>query len=241
MSISALAILFVTSVVTSMVSGALGMAGGMILLAVMTFVLSANDVVPLHGLVQLASNTTRTLAFMRHVRWTIFAIYAPCAGLGLAAAAWVWTGTFTWLKPAVGSFILLFLLWQKLAPERFAPPVWVYAPAGLVVGALSMFIGATGPLLAPFFLRDDFDKEEIIATKAACQLFLHSAKIPAFLAVGYDYLPHLPLVAALLVAVVIGTFTGKELVERISKELFMTVLRAVLFVMAVQLVVSALA
>ena len=61
-------VLVVACVVTATISGILGMAGGVTLLGVMTALLPAPVVVPLHGIVQLASNWTRTWAFRRHVR-----------------------------------------------------------------------------------------------------------------------------------------------------------------------------
>ena len=40
--------------------------------------------------------------------------------------------------------------------------------------------------------------EAVIGTKAACQFWLHLFKIPAFLRLGYDYGPHLPVLACLI-------------------------------------------
>ena len=49
-------ILVIASFATATVSAILGMAGGVTLLGVMTALLPAPIVVPLHGVVQLASN-----------------------------------------------------------------------------------------------------------------------------------------------------------------------------------------
>ena len=40
-------------------------------------------------------------------------------------------------------------------------PMFIYPIIGLIAGFVTIFIGATGPLIAPFFLRDDLDKEGI--------------------------------------------------------------------------------
>ena len=52
---------------------------------------------------------------------------------------------------------------------------------GFISGISSIFIGAVGPLIAPFFLRSDLNKENIIANKAACQIITHLGKIPIFM------------------------------------------------------------
>ena len=73
-----------------------------------------------------------------------------------------------------------------------------------------MFVGATGPFIAPFFLRDDFEKEEVIATKAACQMVGHGLKIPAVLIIGFEYSAHLPLLGLLVAGVILGRFTRRK-------------------------------
>jgi len=233
-------ILVAAAYLTSTISGFLGMAGGMSLLAVMTAVLPASQVVPVHGVVQLASNFTRTLVYLRHVYWTLFAVFAvPVVG-GLTVATMLWSGDeLEWFRPGIGVFILLFLIWQRRTPAIRNLPLWTYAPLGLVVGFLAIFVGATGPFIAPFFLRDDFSKEQVIATKAVCLAWGHVLKIPAFLALGFDFIAHWPLLGALLVCVVAGTFTGRSILGRFSSTAFIIVYEIVLAAIALYLILSA--
>ena len=234
-------ILVVACFVTATISGILGMAGGVTLLGVMTALLPAPVVVPLHGIVQLASNWTRTWAFRKHVRWPIFFAFMLPAVLGVAIAANIWADLeLRWFKAWIGAFILAFLVWRKYKPKLRHPPLWSYAVLGFAAGLLAIFVGATGPFLAPFFLRDDFDNEEVIATKAVCQTWLHLLKIPAFLALSFDYSPYLGVLAALVAAVIGGTYFGKHLLSRISKERFVFWFQLVLAALAVYLIVSTL-
>ena len=234
-------ILVVACFVTATISGILGMAGGVTLLGVMTALLPAPVVVPLHGIVQLASNWTRTWAFRKHVRWPIFFAFMLPAVLGVAIAANIWADLeLTWFKAWIGAFILAFLVWRKYKPKLRHPPLWSYAVLGFAAGLLAIFVGATGPFLAPFFLRDDFDNEEVIATKAVCQTWLHLLKIPAFLALSFDFSPYLGVLAALVAAVIGGTYFGKHLLSRISKERFVFWFQLVLAALAVYLIVSTL-
>ena len=238
---STVAILVIACFATATVSAILGMAGGVTLLGVMTALLPAPVVVPLHGIVQLASNWTRTWAFRHHVRWSIFFAFMVPAILGVAIAANIWADLeLTWFRAWVGAFILMFLVWRRYKPKLRHPPIWSYAVLGLAAGLLAIFVGATGPFLAPFFLRDDFENEEVIATKAVCQTWLHLLKIPAFLALSFDYTPYLGLLLALVVAVIGGTYFGKHLLSRISKERFVFWFQLVLALLAVYLIASTL-
>jgi uncharacterized membrane protein YfcA len=235
------AVLLVACFATSTVSAILGMAGGVTLLGVMTALVPAQIVVPIHGVVQLASNWTRTWAFRRHVRWSIFFAFMAPAIAGIAIAATIWADLeLTWFRAWVGAFILFFLAWRRYKPELRNPPIWSYAVLGFGAGLLGIFVGATGPFLAPFFLRDDFDNEEVIATKAVCQTWIHLLKIPAFLALRFDYAPYAPLLAALVAAVIGGTYFGKHLLSMISKERFVLWFQLVLAILAAYLIVSTL-
>ena len=237
--IATVIVLVVACFATATVSAILGMAGGVTLLGVMTALLPAPVVVPLHGIVQLASNWTRTWAFRRHVRWSIFFGFMGPAVVGVAIAASIWADLeLTWFRAWVGVFILSFLVWRQYKPKLRNPPIWSYAVLGLAAGLLAIFVGATGPFLAPFFLRDDFDNEEVIATKAVCQTWLHLLKIPAFVALSFDYGPYAPVLAALVAAVIGGTYFGKHLLSMISKERFVFWFQLVLALLAIYLIAS---
>ena len=79
------------------------------------------------------------------------------------------------LKPMIGIFILWYLFLKGPKKER---KIKTIIPVGTISGLSSIFVGATGPLIAPFFLKGRFTKENIIANKAACQTISHIGKIP---------------------------------------------------------------
>lgn len=235
-----LLVLVVTAVLTATLSGVLGMGGGVTLLGVMTALVPAPAVVPVHGVVQLVSNSTRTLGLLRHVAWRLVFLYAPTLVLGVAAATALWSGDrLTYLRPGIGLFLLAFLALRRWAPVLRNPPRWVYVLLGLVVGFASVWIGAVGPLLAPFFLRDDFSPEQVIATKAACQSLGHLLKIPAFVMLGFDFEVHAALLASLVVAVVVGTLIGRAILGRLDRAVFERLFEALLLVLALWLLVGA--
>lgn len=241
MTTVALCIVSVAAVLTSILSGILGMGGGITLLGVMTMVLRPIEVVPLHGVVQLCSNSTRTMVFVKHVRWKFFLVYAPFLTLGLWFATLVWSGEkLAWFKPWIGVFILCFLIWRRKGKKLLNPALWIYGPLGLVVGFLSVFVGATGPFLAPFFLRDDFEKEQIIATKAVCQAIAHALKIPAFLSLGFAFSDYLLPLAILTFMVIVGTLIGKRILHRMPRDLFVKLFEGVLGLIATYLILGPL-
>jgi uncharacterized membrane protein YfcA len=234
-----LAILIVAAIVASAISGAIGMGGGVTLLAVMATIMEPAAVVPVHGVVQMTSNFTRALRLLRRVNWSIFAMYMPGMFLGAWIGLQLYRGAgMPWFKPAIGLFVLTFLAWDRFKPKRLQMPRWVFVPAGVGGGFLTITIGAAGPFLAAFFLRDDVERHEIVATKAAIQTLGHLVKIPAFLSIGFDYVAELRTIVPLLVCVVVGTFLGTSLLHRMREDVFRNVFRIVLGLLALRLVSS---
>ena len=231
--------LMLAAFATATLSGVVGMGGGVVLLGVMSTLLPYPLVVPLHGVVQLGSNSTRTVVFFKHVNWRIFAFYAPAMMLGVALATLVWSGDkLEHFKPLIGVFILLFLISRKYKPRWRNPPMPVYTVLGVCAGFLALFVGATGPIIAPFFLRDDLDKEGVIATKAVCQSAGHIMKIPAFLSLGFDYWSEKELLVLLLVMVIFGTLCGKRLLKALKQETFVVIFHVVLTLLAARLLLT---
>ena len=92
MSLLAAAILGISSLVTSFISGILGMAGGMILMGILLALLPLPAAMMMHGITQLASNAWRALLWRDKVDWRIFRGYlygAVAMGAVFAVAKFV--------------------------------------------------------------------------------------------------------------------------------------------------------
>ena len=179
--------------------------------------------------------------YAKHVRWSIFWRFASLLFIGgLLAHRVLGSLTLGYLKPLIGIWILVFLIWRRRKTQLRTPPNWVYAPLGIFTALISLFVGATGPFIAPFFLSDAFTKEETIATKAACQSAVHFVKIPVFLSIGFDFTGEIPFLATTLVAVITGSLLGKWLLKRINQKTFVIIFEVILLLIAIHLVGKAL-
>ncbi len=243
MSTSAFGALAALAMVSAGISAVIGMAGGITLLSGMLLVIPLGTAVPIHGVVQLASNSMRLVVFFKHVRWRIVAFFGLAAAPGAALGAKVVTELpGVWLTLGIGVLILIATHAPKAKPKGGSGGSgrgsgWVFGPLGFAAGFLGMLVGATGPLIAPFFLRQNILKEELIATKAFCQAFVHLWKLPAFMAIGFDYGEHAVLLGTLVAMVIVGTLVGKRLLNRVSERLFVILIKTALTVIAIKLVV----
>ena len=240
---TSLAILAVAAFVTSIVSAILGMAGGIVLLSVMLLFLDPLVAIPLHGAVQIVSNASRAWIQRRQVeagivwRYSLFLLPMGFAGLALAREL-----PSPAIRAAIGLFVLL-ATWRPAwllfgaHPER-THPRRRFLGLGIAVGFLNTTVGATGPLLAPFFLNLGLARQAVVGTQAACQVLGHGAKLVVFGAAGFAFGDHAPLIVLLSLAVLLGTSIGSRLLERVSERAFGITYRAVLTAIAFQLVLG---
>ena len=141
-------------------------------------------VVALHGIIQPVSNFTRSFVFRQHVKKDIIRQNLPGAILGLSLSAFIIFIFITlfqvesakeinidFLKPLIGIFILWFLFGRRPKPKDDHPN---FFGVGLVSGLTTVFIGATGPLIAPFFLKD-----ELLAKKQSVRQSAMPGKFPS--------------------------------------------------------------
>lgn len=224
------------ALVAATISGIVGMAGGITLLSVMVLVMPLELVVPIHGIVQLVSNSSRTLILLKNVHRGM-SLSLVC---GIPFGGWLGYTLLSQIERPTWLLVLVagFLLYVAFKPERLPEiklPIWAFSILGLVAGVFGCLVGSTGPLIAPFFVRKDLPKEAMVATKAACQVAIHLVKIPVFLSLEFNYAAHWDLIVAMSIGVIAGTQIGTSLLRRVSQKVFMRALKFVMFVIALRL------
>jgi len=246
-----LLILTISAFITSSISAVLGMGGGIILLGIMAIIIPEGYmVIALHGIIQLISNTTRTYIFKQHLKWDIINKYVVGAIIGLFISAFIITSLtnfsgvasaneikFDILKPLIGIFIIWYLFFKKKKKEVANNKSFV--GVGLISGIATVFVGASGPLIAPFFLNRNLTKNNLIATKAACQTITHFGKIPLFILLfNFKYADNFYVILPLSIAVFVGTKIGKEILGFIPEKIFIKLFKTTLFLIAIKLITT---
>lgn len=229
-------ILGLISTATSVLSAVVGMAGGVTLLSLMTFFLSWEVIVPVHGMVQLTSNSSRAFFLKSHVRKDIFWAYVAGTPIGVLLSLYLLKEILDRNVPLLLLVCLIFYVLFK--PKKLPPlkiPPMAYAGVGALAGLFALLIGATGPLIAPFFIRDDLSKEEIVATKASVQLVTHFIKIPSFVYLGFAYGDHIFLILIMSAGAVVGTYLGVQILGKVSQNLFLWLYKTALLVAALRI------
>lgn len=219
---------------TSALTAAVGIGGGVVLLAVMASFLPPLVVLPVHGIVQLGSNGGRAIVMRPHIDWRItgYFVLGSLVGVMLAAKVFVVLPVEV-LRALLGLFVLYAVWAPKLRPSSI--PLAGFVPVGALTSFATMFVGGTGPLVSAFLSPERLGREKLIATHAACMTTQHGLKGLAFGFLGFQFLPWLPVMAAMIASGFVGTLAGRRILQRLPERLFTRLFRAVLTVLGLRL------
>ncbi|NMH60873.1 sulfite exporter TauE/SafE family protein [Alteromonas sp. MYP5] len=231
-------ILILASAITSFVTAAFGIGGGVLLLAIMAHYVPIEVLIPVHGLVQLGSNGYRACKTHLHLDKTTFNSFGFGAVLGAVAVSFILIQLpLQWIQLSVGLFIL-YLLWGFKPRPHQVSATGMFA-VGVVTTMLSTFVGATGPLLAAFLHQNKMGKMAHTATFASCMSLQNTLKLVVFLVAGIYFVDWLPLAVLMIISGFIGTSVGLNALEKFSTELFTVLYSTIVTLLALHLLVKA--
>lgn len=218
------------ALVAAALAAVTGFGGAALLLPVLVSVFGARDAVPILTVAQLVGNGSRVWFNRYEVDYRVVAWFAlgavPLALLGGVIFAQIPLPALTRL---LGLFLLVIVAWRSLRPDvHVAPPLRAFALIGAVSSFLSALLGSVGPLMAPLFLAYGLVKSAYIGTEALGTVVMHVTKLVAYR--GAAVLPASSIVAGCAIgpAMVLGSWIGKSIVERLPERAFVLLIEVVM-------------
>ncbi|MBW7471940.1 sulfite exporter TauE/SafE family protein [Marinobacter sp. M216] len=228
------AFLLACSVLTSMITASLGAGGGVLLLVLMATWMPPAAIIPVHGMIQLGSNGGRALLTRNQVDWQVIAAFAPGVVVGAGLGAWllvdlpapVWQLT-------IGVFVL-YLCWGPPLPRASFGKPGIFLASGLT-SFVSLFVGATGPLVAAFIKQIHVDRFATVATFATAMTLQHAPKALVFSVAGFVFPEWLAFILAMIACGFAGTWLGLHLLRSLSNRWFHRTFNLILTLLALRL------
>jgi uncharacterized membrane protein YfcA len=215
------ALLLGSVLVTSILSGILGMAGGMILMAILVSTVSVATAMMVHGVVQATSNGSRAWFLRSHIQWQILPTYVIGSGVALAGfmalalvpdpgVVLILVGVFPWLARIIPNL-------KGLDINR---PSTSFA-CGIIVTSAQLIAGASGPLLDVFYLNSALSRHQIVASKALTQTLGHLIKL-GYYGVFIGVVENMAawFYFAAMATAVLGARIGTRLLDRLEDDTF---------------------
>lgn len=232
-------ILGLISFFTSAIAGVIGFGGGMLLIAVLPLFLNHSLIIPIHGITQLASNSSRMIFSLKDVQWLLLPKFLVGSLMGIFLFGFFLSTISTEYVPiGIGLYIILNLWSTRFT--RFIKKYESYYLIGLLQTGLGLIVGATGPLSLAVLTKELNSKDEIIATSSMFMTISHLAKIPVFLAIGISLSEHFNLLMYMILGSILGSFIGTRIRLVSNNEKLILVIKILLSALALRMLVTAI-
>jgi len=232
LSLAAFWALLGASFVASFITAAFGIGGGGLLLAIMAILMPPTALIPVHGIIQFASNASRMALLWRNIFWMALPWFAVGSVVGVAiGGAVAITLSPAFVQIGIGLFVIYTVAFR--APKWFSRwPVLT----GLVSSVLTMFFGATGLFVASFTKSHALPRHAHVAPHATLMTVQHGLKVVVFGVLGFAFGPWVPVMAALIATGLAGTFSGRLVLNRMTDARFGMALNVLLIAISLQLI-----
>lgn len=232
-------VLCLVSFLGSLIAGALGLGGGVLVLATMANLLPPMALVPIHGVVQLGSNLSRAVLSWRQTLMSIVTPFFIGTIIGAAVGAQFVVALPKSLLQLLIAVFILASTWLPNLQSKSAGRVKFFF-VGIVTTIVTMFVGGTGVLVGSFVAPACPERHQFVSTHSVVMTIQHGLKIITFVLLGFAFGPYIALLIGLVTFSFICSYAGKLLLNRLPERIFRVALKATLTVLALQLLYSAL-
>lgn len=224
-------ILVLAALLASTLAAVAGFGGAAVLLPAIVAVFGIREAVPILTVAQLIGNASRVWFNRAEVNWRVVGWFA------LGAVPFALLGGFLFAKAPLaaltrllGAFLLLIVVWRHLRPKPKSFPVASFAGIGAGASFLSALLGSVGPIMAPFFLAYGLVKGAYIGTEALSTVVMHIVKLIAYRQTAVLTLSGALIGLGLGPVMILGSFLGKRILDRLPEKVFVAIIEGVLMV-----------
>jgi uncharacterized membrane protein YfcA len=220
------------------VSGAAGFGGALLLLPVITYAVGAKAAVPILTVAQLLGNLSRAGFGGKEIQWWPVLLFS----LGAVPVSVLGAQLFVALPAplltrGIGILLLGLVAFRHTHWGKRPVPALLLAPAGAVVGLLSALTRSVGSLGAAVLLSLGLPPTAYVASEAVTASLMHLTKTVVYgryaLLSGQAWLVGLALGGAM----VLGSWSGRQLIQKLPERTFGRVVEVLLVVSALTLII----
>lgn len=218
--------------VASMLAAVAGFGGAAVLLPVLVLVFGVRDAIPILTVAQLIGNLSRVGFNRRELDVPVVGWFAlggvPAALIGgfLFASA-----PLSFLTRLLGIFLITVVVYRHASKgTTLRLPLRAFAMLGAVFSFLSALLGSVGPIMIPFFLAYGLVKGALIGTEALATVVMHVTKLVAYGSTAILTTSSIMVGLALGSIMILGSFAGKKILDRLPERLFVLLIEATLLI-----------
>lgn len=237
----------VAALLTSILSAVAGLGGGVILLLVIAQFVAPTVAIPIQGAIQMVSNGSRAAMLRQQISWPVVGwgavLVLPASFLGVRIATALPEDA---VRLGLAAFVLVLawrpdLLKARNATQREPSEArTMLLGVGAASGFLNTTVGASGPVVSPFLKAVTASHKAFVASAGAMQVWAHTSKLIAFSASGWSIADHRNMIIVGVAGVVVGSWIGTRVLDRVSEAGLDLVFKVVLTALALRMILTAL-
>lgn len=231
-------LLFIGSFLAAAISGSAGFGGALLLLPLLSKTIGTTMAVPVLTIAQLIGNLSRAFLGFSQIKWKPVTLFI------LGAVPMSVLGAFSFVKVpkeiitrGIGLAIIVFVVLKYLKVLKFEPSNKTMFIGGAVVGLISGLVGSAGPIGAALFLSLNLTPVSYIASEAATAIAMHISKTVVYQKYLGMGLYSLSVGLFMGVAMIAGTWAGKKVIDKMSKDKFIKFVGLLLTVIGLQMLI----
>lgn len=231
-------LLFIGSFLAAAISGAAGFGGALLLLPLLAKTIGTTLAVPILTIAQLIGNLSRVSFGMKQIKWQPVLIFIagaiPMSVMGAFSFVAVSKDLITRI---IGLVIVIFVALKYFKLLKFQPNNWTMLIGGGTVGLISGLVGSAGPIGAAIFLSLNLHPISYIASEAVTAVAMHISKTivyQKYLGIGVK---ELGIGLFMGSAMIIGTWAGKKVINKMPKEKFAKFVGILLCLVGLQMLI----
>jgi hypothetical protein len=235
-----LIILFAVSFLAATISGAAGFGGALVLLPVLSSIVGIKAAVPILSIGQIFGNASRVWFGRDQLRWR------PILYFLLSAIPLSIVGSYLFIsidsrtiKIGIGVLINLIVIYRRIPIKKVSLRDKGMLLGGGLTGFLSGLAGSAGPLGAAFFLSLNLAATAYIASEAFTALAMHLTKTIVYNKFALVGKTELYIGLFIGIAMIAGSWTGKKIVQMLSRDTFILLVEILLVISGLHLILTA--
>ena len=213
-----LAAIAVAAVVTPSIHGAIGVAGGLLMTAILALLIDVRASVPIMSVALIISHGSRSLIYLGSFDRRAFGVVMAAATPFIALTGYIYAA----LPVDLLAGVLAAIVFTTIPLRHWAAARSIRAGAGMLAGAgavYGFFAGASigsAAILSPFLLGFGLVKEAFVATMAGIALATNGVRIGVFS--GVDLVTSQYTLLGLVVGIIMipGNYIGRTILRRLS-------------------------
>ena len=199
----------------------------------MATLLPISVVIPLHGVAQIFSNYGKAYFGRTQIVWRLTTPFLLGTLIGTVVGLLVWSFIPVSINQMLLGLFLLISTWKPHWLRLDKIELWI---SGAISSVISVFAGATGPIVMTMLPTKKLAKQQIVATHGAIMTLHHSVKTLGFVLIGFSMPDYIRLLIGMLVASWCGSYIGNKVLIKLPENHIKRTINLILTLLALHLI-----